>query len=158
MPYAKLEAKVFASGDMPSKMDIRSPSSSLLYMQDRKYGAPAPNVASKIPKKTRVTIRWVMFFAAPEHMAAAPHLCKSLSALVVLLGNRLRVLPNAENGNVDVGRKDLPEHCSPLKENVSDIEGVEHPSPLRRAQAKIILGASSFGIANVAAVKIRQDI
>lgn len=74
MPYAKLDAKVFARGDMPSKIDIRRPSSLLLYRHDKKNGAPAPNVASKIPRKMRVTINWVILWAAPEHIAAVPQL------------------------------------------------------------------------------------
>lgn len=74
IPYAKLEANVFASGDIPSKIDIRRPNSLLLYMHDKKYGAPAPNVASKMPKNTRVTTSSAMLFAAPEHIAAVPQL------------------------------------------------------------------------------------
>ena len=74
MPYARLEAKVFASGDMPSRIDIRRPNSLLLYMHDKKYGAPAPKVASNIPKNTRVTTSSAILLAAPEHMAAVPQL------------------------------------------------------------------------------------
>jgi hypothetical protein len=56
IPYAKLDANVFARGDMPSKIDILRPNSLLLYKQDKKNGAPAPKVASKIPRDMRVTI------------------------------------------------------------------------------------------------------
>ena len=83
MPYAKLEAKVFASGDIPSKMDIRRPNSLLLYMHDKKYGAPAPNVASNMPRNTRVTTNSAMLLAAPEHMAAVPQLYFSESGYSV---------------------------------------------------------------------------
>jgi hypothetical protein len=53
MPYARLDAKVLATGDMLKRMDMRNPSSRLLYSMDRKYGAPAPNVASNIPRSAR---------------------------------------------------------------------------------------------------------
>ena len=35
--------------------------------------APAPKLASKIPKKTRQTINPAIFWAAPEQVAAMPH-------------------------------------------------------------------------------------
>lgn len=56
MPYARLEANVFARGDIPSRKDMRRPSSRRLYSSDRKYGAPTPNAASNMPRRQRVTI------------------------------------------------------------------------------------------------------
>lgn len=36
IPYAKLDANVLASGIVPSRIDIRNPSSCLLYNRDKK--------------------------------------------------------------------------------------------------------------------------
>jgi hypothetical protein len=59
---------------MPSIKDMRKPNSRLLYIMDKKYGAPAPKVASKTPRKQRQTTSSAMFLATPEHIAAVPQL------------------------------------------------------------------------------------
>ena len=60
----------------------------------------------------------------------------------------------AENCNVDVRRKDLPEKLCPFEQDVSNIECVQHPGPLAIAKSKISLEPSRLCIAYVAAVQI----
>lgn len=57
-----------------------------------------------------------------------------------------------------MGWKHLPKHGGPLKGNVRDVEGIEHPRPLRRIQAQVILCACRLGVADVAAIQIGQEV
>ena len=57
-----------------------------------------------------------------------------------------------------MGRKELPEHGRPLKEDVGNIERIEHPRPLRRVKMECLWCPGCLSIADVATVKIRQDI
>jgi hypothetical protein len=54
--------------------------------------------------------------------------------------------------------ENLPKHGCPFKQDIRDIEGVQDPSPLRRAKTEGVLGASGLGIAYVTTVEIREDI
>lgn len=67
-------------------------------------------------------------------------------------------LPQAEQAHVYVCWEDLPEENSPFHASVDQIERVQHPRPLRVAQAKIRLRPSGLRIADVATVEVRDQV
>lgn len=55
-------------------------------------------------------------------------------------------------------RKDLPENSSPLETNIANVEGIQNPSPLRIAEVEIFLRAGRFGVADIAAVEVGENV
>lgn len=63
-------------------------------------------------------------------------------------------LQNAENRHINVCWKGLPEKLGPLEENVTDVERVEYPCPIRVAQLQICLSSCCLCVSNVSSVEI----
>lgn len=55
-------------------------------------------------------------------------------------------------------REYLPEHSLPFKQDIREIKRIENPRPVIGAQVQGFLGAGGLGVADVAAIEVREDV